>query len=54
MSTAIENLTGIQISSEYFTNCPELKLFPPHKKQGKYNRIALVYGRNGSGKSTIS
>lgn len=54
MSTAIENLTGIQISSEYFTNKPNLKLFPPNAKQGKINRVALVYGRNGSGKSTIS
>lgn len=54
MSTAIENLTGVQISSEYFTNHPDLKFFPPHTKQGRVNRVALVYGRNGSGKSTIS
>lgn len=54
MSTTIENLTGIQILSEYFTNQPNLKFFPPHTTQGKVNRVALVYGRNGSGKSTIS
>lgn len=54
MSTTMENLTGVQISSEYFTNNPILKFFPPHSKQGKVNRVALIYGRNGSGKSTIS
>lgn len=54
MSTGIENLTGIQISSEFFNNKPELIFFPPNEKQGKTNRVALVYGKNGSGKSTIS
>lgn len=54
MSTGIENLTGIQISSDFFNNKPEFKFFPPNKKQGKTNRVALIYGKNGSGKSTIS
>ncbi len=45
----IEKLCGITIQGRCFSNLTLLKLFPNPK-----NRITIVYGRNGSGKSTIS
>ena len=54
MATAIESMTGISISSDYFSNMATLELFPKHPKPPKVNRVALLYGKNGSGKSTIA
>jgi predicted ATPase len=53
MATAIESITGISISSDYFSNMATLEFFPTHPKPPKVNRVALLYGKNGSGKSTI-
>ncbi|WP_444658482.1 AAA family ATPase [Caproiciproducens sp. R2] len=54
MATAIESITGISISSDYFSNMATLEFFPTHPKPPKVNRVALLYGKNGSGKSTIA
>lgn len=54
MATAIESMTGISISSDYFSNMATLELFPKYPKPPKVNRVALLYGKNGSGKSTIA
>lgn len=50
----IDNVTGISISSDFFSETKKFEFFPIHNKQNKKNRIALIYGRNGSGKSTIA
>lgn len=47
-------MTGIKISSAYFTEDTRLELFPKNTNPKKSNRIALLYGKNGSGKSTIA
>lgn len=54
MATAIESMTGISISSNFFSNMPTLEFFPVRPKSPKENRVALIYGKNGSGKSTIA
>lgn len=54
MATAIESMTGISICSDYFSNMSTLEIFPRHPKPPKSNRVALLYGKNGSGKSTIA
>jgi len=51
LSTIIESITGIKIKSAYFINSPILKLFCKNRK--KY-RVSLLYGKNGSGKSSIA
>lgn len=58
--TTIESMTGIVIKSPFFDMPFALELFPIHSKVLKTpnapqkNRIALLYGANGSGKSTIA
>lgn len=54
MASIIEQMTGVSISSAYFSNATSLELFPIHPKPQKKNRVALLYGKNGSGKSTIA
>lgn len=54
MATTIESMTGVSISSAYFSVATSLELFPKHPKPPKSNRVALLYGKNGSGKSTIA
>lgn len=54
MATTIESMTGISINSQYFSNKTELVLFPKYSNPPKVNRVALLYGKNGSGKSTIA
>lgn len=54
MATVIESMTGVNITSAFFSNATLLELFPKHPKPPKSNRIALLYGKNGSGKSTIA
>ena len=53
-------MTGVVIKSPFFDVPSKLELFPAHpdvlKKPNspKKNRVALLYGANGSGKSTIA
>ena len=54
MATAIESMTGIRIKSDFFSDATDMHFFPPHSKPPKNNRVALLYGKNGSGKSTIA
>ena len=60
MSTTIDSMTGIVIKSPFFDTSSLLELFPTHPSVVKNpnapqkNRVALVYGANGSGKSTIA
>lgn len=54
MATGIESMTGIRIKSDFFDTPTEMSLFPVHNKPPKCNRVALLYGKNGSGKSTIA
>ena len=53
MSTTIDSMTGINIRSPFFDTTASFNLFPTNQAPKK-NRIALVYGANGSGKSTIA
>ncbi|SCH85811.1 Uncharacterized protein conserved in bacteria [uncultured Clostridium sp.] len=53
MPTTIDSMTGINIKSPFFDTITLLDLFPTHQAPKK-NRVALVYGANGSGKSTIA
>ena len=53
MSTTIDSMTGINIKSPFFDTTVSLDLFPSLQVPKK-NRVALVYGANGSGKSTIA
>ena len=51
--TIIESLTSIKINSAFFETSTELGLFPALNAP-KRNRVALIYGKNGSGKSSIA
>jgi len=48
MPTIIECMTGVCIKSDFFSNAPTLELFPPR------HRVALLYGKNGCGKTTLA
>ncbi|MFM1539733.1 AAA family ATPase [Helcococcus ovis] len=48
----LEQIKGIKLKGANFVNQTELKLF--NSSNDKVAKVALVYGRNGSGKSTIS
>ena len=48
----LEQIKGIKLKGANFTNHTELNLFDSPSNQ--VTKVALVYGRNGSGKSTIS
>lgn len=54
MSTIIKNMTGINIVSKYFSNNTFLEFFPKYSDEKKKNRVSLIYGGNGTGKSTIA
>lgn len=54
MATLIESLTGISIRSPFFSGNHTLEFFPAHNNPLKVNRTALLFGSNGSGKSTIA
>lgn len=48
----LEQIKGIKLKGANFVNQTELKLF--NSPNDKVAKVALLYGRNGSGKSTIS
>ena len=48
MPTTIETMTGINIKSDFFSTAPTFELFPPR------HRAALLYGKNGCGKTTVA
>lgn len=48
----LEQIKGIKLKGANFVNQTELNLFK--SSNDKVAKLALVYGRNGSGKSTIS
>ena len=48
----LEQIKGIKLKGANFVNQTELDLF--NSPKDKVAKVALVYGRNGSGKSTIS
>lgn len=60
MPTTIDSMTGVEIKSPFFDTAVSLELFPVHPNVLKNpnapqkNRVALIYGSNGSGKSTIA
>lgn len=54
MATVIERMTGIRVKSDFFNPCIDMTLFPANSKKARRNRVALLYGKNGSGKSTIA
>lgn len=60
MPTTIDSMTGIMIKSPFFDVPSSFELFPTHPNVLKNptapqkNRVALLYGANGSGKSTIA
>lgn len=48
MPSVIASMTGVRIKSDFFTAAPTFELFPLNQ------RAALLYGRNGCGKSTVA
>lgn len=48
MSTEIERMSGVKIKSEFFNTAPIWELYPPR------HRVALLYGKNGCGKTTVA
>lgn len=47
--SSFKDVTGISITSDYFSGCNEYQLFT-----NENDRIAMIFDRNGSGKSTIA
>ena len=50
----IEKITGLEIEGRKFTTKRQIVLFEPTKPGAQPQRLALVYGRNGSGKTTVA
>jgi len=50
----IEKITGLEIEGRKFTTKQRIVLFDPTEPGAQPQRLALVYGRNGSGKTTIA
>lgn len=48
MPSVIESMTGVNIKSDFFSTAPTFELFPPR------HRSALLYGKNGCGKTTVA
>jgi len=48
MPSVIESMTGISIKSDYFKDQSKFELFNPG------HRVALLYGKNGCGKTTVA
>ena len=52
MST-IDSMTGVYIRSDFFDSAPTLEFFPVPTAD-KHFRATLLYGKNGSGKTTVA
>ena len=50
----IEKIKGLEIEGRKFTTKQKIVLFEPTNLGAQPQRLALVYGRNGSGKTTIA
>lgn len=50
----LENFVGLRIKGRCFENETTLEFFPKNNAKTKDNRVALVFGRNGAGKSTVT
>lgn len=50
----LEDFRGITIKGRCFENETTLEFFPKNIAKTKDNRVALVFGRNGSGKTTVT
>ena len=50
----IEKIRGIEVVGRKFTTKQKVVLFEPTNPGAQPQRMALVYGRNGSGKTTIA
>ncbi|MEG0836084.1 MAG: AAA family ATPase, partial [Christensenellaceae bacterium] len=51
----IDSMTGVSMRCEWLFNSGNvLEFFPTHSNPEKRNRVASVYGKNGSGKSTVA
>lgn len=50
----LENFRGIKIKGRCFENETTLEFFPKNNAKTKDNRVALVFGRNGAGKTTVA
>lgn len=51
----LKDITGIRLEGANFASATDLQLFADENLQGSNNaRISLLYGKNGSGKTTIS
>lgn len=50
----IEKIKGLEVEGRKFTTKQEIVLFEPTNPGAQPQRLALVYGRNGSGKTTIA
>lgn len=49
----IENIAGVRIEGGIFEPAKTLNIFK-HRNDTYMNRAVVLYGRNGSGKSTVS
>lgn len=49
-----ENISGIKIKGDMFEGEKTFKFFSKESKNAYSTRISVVYGKNGSGKSTIT
>ena len=55
MPTVIESMTGVSIRANWlFSNAQTLELFPTLRNPTKKNRVASLYGKNGSGKTSVA
>ena len=55
MPTVIESMTGVSIRANWlFSNAQTLELFPTLRNPAKKNRVASLYGKNGSGKTSVA
>lgn len=51
----ISKVCGIEVKGRIFSELTPLQLLGYRKKENEYNsRVSLIYGENGSGKTTIS
>ncbi|MBQ3675406.1 MAG: AAA family ATPase, partial [Campylobacter sp.] len=51
MATQLNNVTGIKLQGNNFNTETKLQLFV---NKNQLSRVSIIYGKNGSGKSTIA